>query len=398
MNSSPIDATRIADIAEDVLTRNFGLKGRIKVIREVASNPLIGSVVQVKDRHEKVALLWASFIQKEWYWASTLPSSFEALFCLHESRYNGFEVIGEKISESITSIERPPIDATNLHLKLVCENQKKYHVKEYTRPLRGTREILIGQILAKQQIFPKLVKALLWNDESNKFGLVSVLENYDIRNSLDEESYLILKNFIKSETSMDGYLRLIHQAHKILSTFHNRLSIDMNELQVSIPTFRDEFSKNTLTSEVLSPDLSEFARRALKKIASANNTHNVIHGDIWWRQFSRTSDGQVLLLDLEDIVIGPLAYDYASMYCGIRNQLEYASRELAKTPHQKELIADLMRTVEMLYQSLSLDLFKEAVLLRTVHEYVYSTQRFGQKSWITDFTLSEAKRISKSIQ
>ncbi len=397
MNSSPIDATRVVDIAEEVLTRNFGLKGKIKAIHEVASHPLVGSVVQVKDHNERTALLWASFVREEWYWASTLPSSFEALFSLPESRYNSFEVVGEKISEPITSIERPPIDATNLHLKLVCKNGKKYHVKEYTRPLRGTREIMIGQVLAKHRIFPKLVKALLWNNEKNKFGLVSIFENYNIRNSLDEESYLLLKEFIESKTSMDEYLQLIHQAHEILSTFHTKLSTDLDELQVSIPTFRDEFSKNTLDSQVLTSDLTQFAQRALEKITSENNTQSIIHGDLWWRQFSRTSDGQILLLDLEDILIGPPIYDYASMYCSIRNQLEYASRELAKVSHQKELIADLMRTIEMFYQSLPLDSFKEAVLLRTIHEHVYSSQRFGQKSWITTFTLREAKRIGKSL-
>lgn len=366
-------------IHENILQRHFGIE-QIKNIKKLMDLEK-GTLVEISDQHTD-SLIWCKQTPEGWqhYLSSTEAEEYlKSVLC----------------SEKVT-ITRLATDATNIHY-LVQADRANYYIKEYTRWYRGSNEYLFGRAL--KQMFPEIIYTLSVQIKGKQHTVFTLFKKLLDAENLDRIVGRLLLHY--SHEQQEKFLQYVLQAtHAIqqlheqlnsvgeqsnLETLYERVTPFFKQVRTYLQKWIHEHGKELQVNEEKRVALEKMLSTALQKTLNASE---VIHGDIWWRQFEM-QDSHLLVLDLEDVLLGSKLYDFCSHYSGILNQLDYFYME---ENLNLENYNELRQAVQQQFSTYrAREGFREFYVCRMVSELAYAITH-----WNADVQLPIHPKLTKN--
>ncbi len=371
----------------EVFLRNFGLQYQEKYLVEIVHGDLDEfAICMVKDNEGTSVIM--------------------CLYRRGNSLYPTFRSI-DKLNVlfpdlNAVSISKLPIDATNLHYLIKTKTGQIYHMKEYTRTKKGFVEASVSKALDDAQIVPKLLFSFIIEINEEMHCLASLFEEITPMDNLDAMTGALFDKVLDNgdiDSILQPYLYYLRSAIATIRKFQESINVPglKNKLRPFAISLRDEFeAKLTRVKKYLqnwyqfhSPFISSLDKweenfTAFEQQSSARLQEGqfLIHGDIWWRQFVFSED-KVILLDIEDIMVGNPEYDLASLSSGIANQIAYF---FVERNANSEIVSQLWdRSMQTIFEELpSFDF--SFLIIRMIAELDYAISH-----WNSDPTLPPRK-------
>ena len=335
--------------------------------------------------------------------------------------YRTWEVEYEQ-PQAITRLE---VDSTNLHYLVEFSGEKKAHVKEYTRlgQEQGQREEKTARILSSKGRYPSI-----WGTGRVKVGDLDenvwiITEHLEGINT-DDLSFELLKKYSETQNIMylDRLEKLLSLVIGALGDLHS-IPIENREKEVQqtkvlwrkhLMFLKGELNgislMNLHNSIISATDIDILVDTLIEMIDTVFDDYDftLIHNDAWWRQFFWIGDqnlsdpGQIVILDLEDVLIGPWAYDIGSLQNSILQQAFYYSENFPDNLKTAKKTGNMLKAkCEELVSTgypwvVDEDLKKKlnwARSVRSLHEIIYLSRFQPEEDRLRAFIISSLPKL-----
>ena len=302
------------------------------------------------------------------------------------------------ITRDFVDFQPISIDVTNLHYIVLTDNGK-FRFKWYSRPEKGFREYQIHKLLSNLNLTPQPVLMLSYKNNAI-FGLYKEISS--IKN-LDTVTGDLYKELLSGKiTESEFYSQMKIYFAEIVKLILKIMRLDeKTDIRKFFERYDKEKWKQMLYSnwkglieakiygDKLEADLTSKYLAHLENYLE-NTTSNIVHGDMWLRQFGIDQvSNNYYLFDLEEMSLGPRTYDIASVLNSILQQLEYF--RLKKPSYfsftdnpADELVTTFLSNIPFLNDSYATEI-RYAQCIRMIYELNYLVNYQPNDLWLIEF-------------
>ncbi len=302
-------------------------------------------------------------------------------------------------------------ETTNQHF-VINTKGLDIRAKVFSNLNKGLTEAKLVAKIAYEGLHPQVIGTLDIIDVKGKpSGTLSLFtHNQNNLQNLDSLTGEVYSNFINKLITKEECLDFLHNYVDLtlatLNQFHYQLEKINNFTEKSILTLRsftDYFLHLPKRKEIQSFGI-DIEKSFFQEIDNFVNHNNIqlIHGDIWWRQFVIDKKKHVYILDLEDSEIGFLGYDIGSWLNSISQQAEYFSKDLDAEQCKiikkigKTIISSLEKKLKTFdsYKHISQTEIDLGRYLRSIHELNYLLTHQTSENWLVEFIKNEVIELT----
>jgi hypothetical protein len=326
---------------------------------------------------------------------------------LSKSNLGKLELSAEKnVNWNFIDFSPISIDVTNLHY-LVKTPSQEFRFKWYTRPEKGFNEFKFHRNISDLNIAPQPMLMLAYKNNAifglyKEIGSISNLDTVigDLYDEMLEEKIQITEFYSR----MNFYLKQIAGLIlKILNLKEKPIfqdlfeKYDKNEWKHILYSNWEGVLKSQIYSQSEQNKISDEYLPILMDYLD-HTISNVIHGDVWLRQFGiDQASKNYYLFDLEEMSLGPRMFDIASLLSSISQQFEYF--RLKKPEHKvfidnsSEKLIDMLLTNFPFLEKDYLTEIKHAQCIRIIHELNYLLNYQPNERWLIEFLKDSLRKL-----